>query len=177
LAKTIALEKKRDRDFKNQQRKQILYGLCCLVILATQVRRDNPLLANAGLIVMLLCMALMLAGSIILKYRQRESHPWLPVEKYFAEQRKKVYDRIALWRRNTRWLLIPCMAGFLTWQIVLSHSLQMKIALVCIGVIVSAGLYGLYRRKLQKEFLPELEAIERDFEDEQKNGGTFPWSD
>jgi hypothetical protein len=143
--------------------------------MATNYRREGPLLANAGLIVMLLCLALMLAGSIILSYRRRESHPWLPEEKFLAEERKKVCDQIALLRRNTRWLFIPCMSGFLTWQIALSHSLQMVIALAGIAAIVSAGAFWLYRWKLQKDLLPELEAIDRDLEYERKNAET--WSD
>jgi hypothetical protein len=175
LAETKQLAMKRDRDFNRKQRTQILCGFLCLLLMATNYRREGPLLANAGLIVMLLCLALMLAGSIILSYRQRESHPWLPEEKFLAEQRKKVCDRIALLRRNTRWLFIPCMTGFLTWQIALSHSLQMVIALAGIAAIVSAGVFWLYRWNLQKDLLPELEAIDRDLEYERKNVET--WSD
>jgi hypothetical protein len=175
LAETIKKAEQRDREFIRQQSTQILCGFLCLVIMATWCRRDNPLLANAGLIVMLLCLALMLAGSIILRYRQRESHPWLPDEEFLNEQRKKVCGRIALLRRNTRWLFIPCMSGFLMWQIALSHSLQMVIALVAIAAIVSAGVFWLYRWKIQKDLLPELEAIDRDLEYERKNAET--WSD
>ena len=122
MADTKQKAMKRDRDFNRQQRTQILCGLLCLGIMATWYRREDPLLANAGLIVMLLCLALMLAGSIILKYRLRESHPWLPEEEFLAEERKKIAARIALLRRNVRWFFIPAMAGLLTWQIGLSHS-------------------------------------------------------
>jgi hypothetical protein len=163
-ADTIRKVMQRDRDFNRRQRTQILSGLLCLGIMTTYCRRDNPLLANAGLIFMLLCLALMLAGSIILKYRQRESRPWLPETEFLAEERKKVCDRIALLRRNAIWLWIPSMSGFLTWQIALSHSIQMAVALVGIAVIASAGAFGLYRWKLRKELLPELEAIDRDLE-------------
>jgi hypothetical protein len=174
MAETRDKVMKKDRDFARQQRTQILCGLVCLGMIATWCRRDNPLIANAGLIVMLLCLALMLAGSIILKYRLRESHPELPAEKYLAEQRKKVCDRIALLRRNTMWLLIPCMSGFLIWQIALSHSIQMAVALLAIAATVSAGLFCFYRWKLRKDLLPELEAIDRDLEYEREHRETWP---
>jgi hypothetical protein len=159
---------KRDRDFARQQRTQILCGLFCLGIMATWCKRGNPLLANAGLILMLLCLGVMLAGSIILKYRLRQSHPELPSEEFLDEERKKVIARIALLRRNTMWLLIPCMAGFLTWQIALSHSLQMKVAIAVIAALTAAGAFVFYRWKLRKELLPELEAIDRDLEYERE---------
>jgi hypothetical protein len=174
LDKTKKLAMKKDQDFNRKLRSQILCGLVCLGIMTTYCRRDNPLLANAGLIVMLLCLALMLAGSIILKYRQREHRFWLPSEEFLAEERKKVCDRIALLRRNTRWLWIPGMLGFLTWQIALSHSIQMAVALVVIAVIASAGAFWLYRWKLRKELLPELEAIDRDLEYEREHRETWP---
>ncbi len=172
LTKTKELAMKKDRDFNRKLRSQILCGLVCLGIMATYCRRDNPLLANAGLIVMLLCLALMLAGSIILKYRQREPRLWLPSEKFLAEERKKVCVRIALLRCNMTWLFIPCMLGFLTWQIALSHSIQMVIALVAIAAIASAGSFCLYRWKLQKDLLPELAAIDRDLEYEREHSET-----
>ena len=175
LAKTKELAMKKDRDFNRKLRTQILCGLVCLGIMATWCSRDNPLLANAGLIVMLLCLALMLAGSIILKYRQRQPRFWLPSEEFLADERKNVCGRIALLRRNTRWLFIPCMSGFLTWQIALSHSRQMVIALVVIAAVASAGSFWLYRWKLRKELLPELESIDRDLEYEREQRET--WSE
>jgi hypothetical protein len=177
LAETKKLALKRDRDFKRQQMTQILCSLISLGFMSTWCRRDNPLLANAGLIVMLLCIALMVAGVIILRIRQRESHPWLPSEKFLAEERKKVCDRIALLRRNATWFFIPGIAGFLTWQIALSHSLQMVIALAGVAAIASAVVFYIYRWKLKKELLPELETIDRDIEEERKNAETFSWSD
>jgi hypothetical protein len=177
LAETKALAMKRDRDFKRQQWTQILCGLIFLGCMSTWCRRDNPLLANAGLIAMIICLAFMLAGAIILRYRQRDSHPWLPEEEFLNEERKKVCDRIALLRRNALWFLIPCLAGFLTWQIALSHSVLMSVALVVIAAIVFAGTFWFYRWKLRTELLPELEEIDRDLEDERKNGTIFPWSD
>jgi hypothetical protein len=163
-AETKRQVEQRDREFDRKQRTQILCGLLCLGIMATWCRRDSPLLANAGLIVMLLCLALMLAGSIILRYRQRESHPWLPEEEFLNEERTKIVARIALLRRNMMWLFIPAMSGFLTWQTMLSHSLQMVVALVVIAAIVSAGMFWLYRWKLQKDLLPELDDIDHELE-------------
>jgi hypothetical protein len=177
LAQTMKLVEQRNRDFKRQQRTQILCGLLCLGIMATWCSRDNSLLANAGLIVMIICLALMLAGSIILRYRQRESHPWLPEEAFLNEERKKIVARIALMRRNTMWLFIPCMLGFLTWQLELSHSHQMVIALLAIAAVASAGMFWLYRWKLRKDLLPMLEDIDRDLEQVRKDAETWSWSD
>lgn len=177
LAETKKLAMKRDRDFKRQQWTQILCSLIFLGCMSTWLRRDNPLLANAGLIVMLLCIALMVAGVIILRIRLRDSHPWLPEKEFLNEERNKIEARIALLRRNATWFFIPGMAGFLTWQIALSHSLQMVIALAGVAAIASSAVFWLYRWKLKKELLPELEAIDRDIEDERKNAGTFSWSD
>jgi hypothetical protein len=175
LAETIKKVEQRDRDFKRQQRTQILCGIVCLGIMATWCRRDNPLLANAGLILMLLCLALMLAGTIILRYRQRKSHPWLPEQEFLNEERNKIVARIALLRRNVMWLFIPCMSGFLTWQIKLAHSLRMVVAFVAIAAIASLGMFCLYRWKLKKDLLPMLEDIDRDIEEAKKN--TETWSD
>ncbi len=177
LAQTMKLAKQRDREFKRQQMTQIICGLLCLAFMADWYRREGPLLANAGLILMLLCLALMLAGSIILRYRLRKSHPWLPEEEFLNEERKKIVARLALMRRNTMWLSIPCMLGFLTWQIALSHSLNMVIALVAIAAIASAGMFCLYRWKLRKDLLPMLEDIDRDLEQVRKDAETWSWSD
>jgi FtsH-binding integral membrane protein len=164
MADTKQKAMKMDRDFKRQQRTQILCGLLCLGLMAAWYRREGPLLANAGLIVMLLCCALMLAGSIILKYRLRESHPELPREEYLAEQRKKIAARIALLRRNVRWFFIPSLLGLLTWQLGLSHSVQMVVALVIIATLVSTGAFWFYRWKLRKDLLPILDDIDRELE-------------
>jgi len=123
-----------------------------------------PLLANAGLIVMLLCLAFMLAGSVILKYRLRVSHPWLPEKEFLAEEREKIIARIALLRRNVRWFFIPSMLGFLAWQAGLSHSAQMVAALAIIVALVSAGAFLFYRWKLRTDLLPILEDIDRELE-------------
>jgi hypothetical protein len=164
VAETKQLAMKRDRDFKRQQWTQILCGLFFLAIMATWYRREGPLLSNAGLIVMLLCLALMLAGSIILKYRLRESHPWLPEKEFLAEQRNKIAARIGLLRCNAKWLLIPCLLGLLTWQIAMSPSVLMAVALISIAAIVYAGAFWFYRWKLRKELLPMLNDIERELE-------------
>jgi hypothetical protein len=177
LADTKRKAKQRDRIFTLQQMARILCGLVYLGLMAAWYRREGPQLANAGLIVMLLCFALMLAGSIILKYRLRESHPELPSEKFLDEERKKIVAQIGLLRRNTTWLLIPCMSGFLTWQIALSHSLQMAVALLVIAAIVSAGVFWFYRWKLRTDLLPELEAIDRDIEYEREHAETWSWSE
>ena len=154
----------RERDFKRQQRTQILCVVFCLVCMATEYRREGPLLANAGLILMFLCLAAMLAGSIILKYRLRESHPWLPEEEFLAEQRKKIAARIALLRRNVRWFLIPALLGFLAWQAGMAHSAKMVIALVAIATLACAGIFWFYRWKLRKDLLPILDDIDRELE-------------
>jgi hypothetical protein len=174
-AETKRLVKRKDRIFACQQITRILCGLFCLGLMAAWYRRENPLPANVGLIVMFLCLALMPAGLIILKYRQKESHPELPEKDFLDEERTKVVARIALLRRNAIWLFIPCMLGFLTWQIELSHSVGMVVALVAIAAIAAAGMVWLYRWKLRRDLLSELEAIDRDLEDERKNRES--WSD
>ena len=161
---TIQKAKKRDRDFVRQQMTQILCGLFCLGMLAARFRREDPLLSNAGLIVMLLGLALMLAGSIILKFRLRESHPELPDEEFLTEEREQIVARIALLRRNVKWFLIPAILGFLAWQAGLAHSVQMVIALVVIATLASAGAFLFYRWKLRKDLLPILEDIDRELE-------------
>ena len=164
MLETKRKAEERERDFKRQQRTQILCGLFCLVCMATWYRREGPLLANAGLILMLLCLAAMLAGSIILKYRLRVSHPWLPEEEFVAEEREKIIARIALLRRNVRWFFIPSMLGFLAWQAGLSHSAQMVAALVVAAGLASAGTFWFYRWKLRTDLLPILEDIDRELE-------------
>jgi hypothetical protein len=155
---------KRDRDFKRQQRTQILCGLLCLGLMATMYRREDPLLSNAGLIVMLLCFALMLASSIILKYRLRESHPWLPEEEFLDEERKKIVAQIGLLQRNAKWFFIPSILGLLAWQAGQSHSVQMVAALALIVTLASAAMFWFYRWKLRKDLLPMLEEIDRELE-------------
>jgi hypothetical protein len=155
---------KSERDFSRKQRSQILYGLVCLGIMATYYRREGPLLENAGLILMLLCMALMLAGSIILKYRLHESHPELPYRQFLAEERKKICARIALLQRNTRWFFIPCMLGLAAWRIAPAHSLGMAITLAGVAV-ASVAAWGFYRWKMRKELTPMLEEIDRDIQE------------
>jgi len=174
MADTRQKAMKMDRDFARQQMTQILCGLLCLGLMAAGYRRENPLPANAGLIVMLLCLALMLAGSVILKFRLRESHPELPREEYLAEQRKKIAARIALLRRNVRWFFIPSILGLLTWQTGLSHSVQMAVALVVIVTLSSAGIFWFYRWKLRKDLLPILEDIDRELEYFRNNSKSRP---
>ena len=161
---TMQKAKKRDREFARQQITQILCGLFCLGMLAAGYRRGDPLLAKAGLVVMLLCIALMLAGSIILKFRLRESHPELPDEEFLAEERKQIVARIALLRRNVRWFLIPALLGFLAWQAGLAHSVKMVVALAVIVTLASTGIFWFYRWKLRKDLLPILEDIDRELE-------------
>jgi hypothetical protein len=164
MLETKRKAEERERDFKRQQRTQILCGLFCLVCMATWYRREGPLLANAGLILMLLCLAAMLAGSIILKYRLRVSHPWLPEKEFLAEEREKIIARIALLRRNVRWFFIPSMSGLLAWQAGLSPSVPMVVAFVMIVALVSTGTFWFYRWKLRTDLLPILEDIDRELE-------------
>lgn len=164
LAQTKKLALKRDRKFKRQQWTQILCGLYCLGSMVTRYSKEGPLLANAGLIVMLLGLALMMAGTIILRYRLQESHPWLPEEEFLNEERNKIEAQIALFRRNVLWLAIPTMAGFLTWQITLSRSVQWTVAIIIHAAIALIGAFWFYRRKLRKDLLPMLEDIDRDLE-------------
>ncbi len=155
--------RKRDREFARQQMTQILCVLLCLGMMAAGYRRADPPIANAGLIVMLLCLALMLAGSVILKYRLRVSHPWLPEKEFLAEEREKIAARIALLRRNV-WLVIPALFGLLAWQAGLSHSAKIVVALVAIVAVAGAGAFWFYRWKLRKDLLPILEDIDRELE-------------
>jgi len=164
LADTKQKAMKRHRDFNRQQITQILCGLFCLGMLAAEYRREGPLLANAGLTVMLLGLALMLGGSVILKYRLRVSHPWLPEKEFVAEEREKIAARIALLRRNVKWFLIPALLGFVAWQAGLAHSAKMVIALVVVATLACAGIFWFYRWKLRKDLLPILEDIDRDLE-------------
>jgi hypothetical protein len=162
MADTREKAMKMDQEFARQQKVQILCGLFCLGLLAAGYRREGPVLANAGLIVMLLGFALMLAGSVIMKFRLRQSHPELPREEYLAEQRKKIEARIALLRRNARWFFIPSMAGFLMWQMGLSHSLEIAVAHVIFVALVSAGMFWSYRWNLRKDLFPILDEIDRE---------------
>jgi hypothetical protein len=164
MADTRQKVMKRDRDFNRQQRMQILCGLFCIGVMASWYRSEDPPLAKAGLIVMLLGLALMLAGSVIMKYRLRKSRPWLPREQFLAELRKKTEARMALLRRNIRWFLIPALLGFLSWQAGQSHSIQMVVAFVLIVILGFAGLFWFYRWKLRKDLLPLLEDIDRELE-------------
>jgi putative effector of murein hydrolase LrgA (UPF0299 family) len=164
LADTKQKAMKRHRDFNRQQMTQILCGLLCLGMMASGYRRADPPISNAGLILMLLCLALMLAGSVILKYRLRVSHPWLPEKEFVAEEREKIAARIALLRRNVKWFLIPALLGFVAWQAGLAHSAKMVIALVVVATLACAGIFWFYRWKLRKDLLPILEDIDRELE-------------
>lgn len=163
LADTKQKAMKRHRDFNRQQMTQILCGLLCLGMMAAEYRRADPPIANAGLILMLLSLALMLAGSVILKYRLRVSHPWLPEKEFLAEERERIAARIALIRRNV-WLVIPALFGLLAWQAGLSHSAKMVVALVVIVALGGAGAFWFYRWRLRKDLLPILEDIDRELE-------------
>jgi hypothetical protein len=132
--------------------------------MSTWRRRNNPLLANAGLIVMLLCIALMVTGVMILRIHLIESHPWLPEEEFLNGERKKIEARIALLRRNAIWLFIPSIAGFSTWQIALSSSVQWIVAIIIITALASIGAFLCLRWKLRTDLLPMLEDIDRDLE-------------
>ena len=164
LADTKQKAMKRHRDFNRQQMTQILCGLLCLGMMASGYRRADPPISNAGLVLMLLCLALMLAGSVILKYRLRVSHPWLPEKEFVAEEREKIAARIALLRRNVKWFLIPALLGFVAWQAGLAHSAKMVIALVVVATLACAGIFWFYRWKLRKDLLPILEDIDRELE-------------
>jgi len=175
LAETKMLAEKRDRDFNRQQRTQIICCVLCLGYMAGFYRQEGPLLANAGLILLLLCIALMVAGSIILRYRLRESHPWLPEEEFLDEERKKVEARIALMRRNAMWFFTPGVLGLLIWQAPLSRSFGTAVAFTVIIALSAAGAFWFYRWKLRTDLLPELEAIDRDLEGYKSN--LFPWTE
>ncbi len=164
MADTMQKAMNREREFNRQQRAQILCGFFWFVMMATRYQREGSLLMNAGLIVMLLCAALMLAGSVILKYRLRKSHPALPRDQFLAELRNKTEARIALLRRNMRWFMIPALLGLLAWQAGESHSVQMVAALAGLVAVGYAGVFWFYRWKLRNDFLPLIEEIDRELE-------------
>lgn len=174
LAETKRKVKEKDRKFARQQMIQISCGIVFLGYMAGWYRREGPLLANAGLTLMILCLALMLARSVILRFRLRESHPWLPQAEFLEEERKKIVARIELLRRNVTWLLFPCLLGFLTWQIALSHSLGMAVALVVIAAIAAVVAIWFYRWKMKKELAPMLDDIDRDLEELRDNLESWP---
>jgi uncharacterized membrane protein YqjE len=154
-----------DQEFARQQIMQIVCGLFCLVMMALRYDSRQPLLANVGLIIMLLSLAVMLAGSIILRFRLRVSHPEWPEEKYLAEQRKKITARIALVRRNMIWFFAPSLLGFLLWQAVPAHSIKMVIVIVILAVLVLIGGIWRCRWMLRKDLLPILEEIDQELAD------------
>jgi hypothetical protein len=165
LADTRQQAMKRDQEFARKQRTQIICSLICLGLMARCYSPHNPLLANVGLIVMLLGSALMLAGSIILKYRLRVSHPELPRKEFLAEQRRKISARIALLQNNMTWFLIPAMLGFLLWQVTLSHSIQMKIVLIILAALACVGAFWCGRWQIRRELRPMLEEIDRELDE------------
>ena len=160
LADTKKQALKRDLIFDCQQGLLILCGLICFGLMATWYNRQNPMLSNAGLILMILGFASMLGGIIILRQRQRISHPWLPDEAYLAEERMEITARIALFRGNLTWLLTPSVLGFLLWQLPLSHTVVMTMILITHVVLFLAGVFWLYHRKVRKELRPMFEEID-----------------
>ena len=174
LAKTKKLAIKRDRKFKRQQWTQILCCLFCLGDMVTRYSKEGPLLANVGLILMNLSSAIMVGGTIILKYRLRESHPWLPDEEFLNEERKKIEARIALLRRNARWFFLPSVAGLLMWQVRLSRSFVTAVAFAVFIVLSAVGTFWFYRWKLRTDLLPLLEDIDRDLQHCRENADSWP---
>ena len=165
LADTRQQAMKRDQEFARKQRTQIICSLISLGVMARWYNPHNPPLANVGLIVMLFCFALMLAGSIILKFRLRVSHPELPRKEYLMEQRRKISARIALLRNLMTWFFIPAMLGFLFWQVALSHSIQMKIVLIILAALACVGGFLCYRWQIRRGLLPMLEEIDRELDE------------
>ena len=168
--KQMAAETKRramkmDQEFVRQQALRIACGLLSLAWLASQYDSRHPLLANAGLLVLTVALALMLAGSVSLRFRLRTSHPEWPDGKYLAEQRERISARITLVRRNMTWLFPPSLLGFLLWQIGLSHSIRMTVVIVIVVVIAFLGTIWWGRQMLRKDLLPMLKAIDQELAD------------
>jgi hypothetical protein len=74
----------------------------------------------------------------------------------------KITARIALLRRNLILFLIPSVLGFLLWQLLLSHTIKMAAVLIAAVVLLLAGVFWFYRRKVGKELKPELEEIDQE---------------
>jgi FtsH-binding integral membrane protein len=156
---------KMDRVYARQQILQIACGLLCLGMMAFCYDGRKPIAASAGFALMLLAMALMLAGIVSLTFRLRISHPEWPEKKYLVEQREKISGRIALVRRNRTWFFIPSLLGFLLWQIVLSPSIPMAAVMVILVALVVTGGIWWSRRMLRKDLLPLLEEIDQELRD------------
>jgi hypothetical protein len=83
-----------DEKFKREQKKQLSWGLVCLVLPACLYNPHLPLRSNAGLGLMVLSAAAGPAFHHVLRRRFRESRPELPRREYLAEQRKNIRERI-----------------------------------------------------------------------------------
>jgi uncharacterized membrane protein (DUF485 family) len=153
-----------DRKFAQEQKKQILWGLLAWVLIASRYKSQAPLLGNLGLAITVLGIALMLSGSIILKYRMRVSHPELPPREYLAEQRKKIAARIAIFKRNI-WILIPTILGFAAYSAAPLNTIHRIAVFAIFAVLAFVGCFWFTRRKMKRDLLPLLEGIDREIAD------------
>jgi hypothetical protein len=107
----------------------------------------------------------MLAGSIMLKFRLRVSHPERPAGEYLAEQKNKILARIGLFRRNLRWFLPPSVLGLLLWQVAPIHSVIVKWGLLVLVILQCIIVYWLMERKIRKDMLSVVEEIDQEIDD------------
>jgi len=151
-----------DREHKRALQKQLALGLICLVLLAGRFDRHSPLISNLGLGIMVVCGATALGSQYVSKRGLTESHRELPREEYLANRRRKVMARIKRLRRNTTWILVPGLAGFLVWQIPSAHSKSAVLVLISLAAAASVITVWCIRRIVKKRLLPTLEKIDRE---------------
>jgi hypothetical protein len=162
LANTMKQVRESDLLFACQQGLLIVCGLIGLGLMARFYSSRNPLLSNAGMVLMFLSLASMVAGIVIFRQRQRISHPWLPTEDFLAKERSKIAARIALLGRNLTWFLIPSVLGFLLWWMPLLHTIQEAMMLMAMVVFPFVEITRFYRKKVRNELRPMLEKIDQD---------------
>ncbi len=151
-----------DRQFARDQTQQILWGLLYFGLMALRYDSRLPIYANVGVTLILLAGAHYLISSFILRSRFRLNQSELPGKEYLAEQRKRIMARISALRRNMIWSLIPLTTGLGLWLAAILHSpygVALVVTLMASTTIASAWFCN---RRIRKEFLPSLEAIERE---------------
>ena len=150
-----------ERKFKRDLHRQLLFGTLCLILMACGFDRRLSVFSNVGLGVMILCLAIGIGSSYVLKRRLREYHPELPDKEFLAEERGMITAKINLLRCGLRYLLPAGLLGLFFWQAFWSRTYANVLVILSIAVIsyITALFFG--RRKI-KELMPILEEIDQE---------------
>jgi uncharacterized membrane protein YqjE len=160
MRKAEGIEKK----IKADQKKQLLWGIVCLVLLASRYNPSLPLLSNIGLGILVLFAGIGLASNYVFSRRLRDSRLALPRKEYLTEQKKSVMGLVKIMRLNMVFVL-PCgLTGALLWQWGQSHSKAAIILIAClVAIALICGLIAI-TWKIRKKLMPAIKEIDQELD-------------